>query len=74
MILSTAMSEKVTIERRRQKWEVEPGRTARETIKALGFNPESHLIVRNGEMVTDDTILQPGDEVLLIAAISGGAR
>jgi sulfur carrier protein len=69
-----AMSEKVTIKLRRQTWEVEPGRTARETIKELGLNPESHLIVRNGELVTDDTILEPGDQVELIAAISGGAR
>lgn len=66
------MSEKVTVELRRQKWEVEPGKTARETIKELQLNPESYLIVRNGEMITDDTILKPGDEVLLVAAISGG--
>ena len=68
------MSEKVKVTLRRQTWEVEPGKTARETVKELGLNPESHLIVVNGEMVTDDTILQPGDEVLLVAAISGGVE
>ena len=68
------MSEKVKVTLRRQTWEVEPGKTARETVKELGLNPESHLIVVNGEMVTDDTILRPGDEVLLVAAISGGVE
>ncbi len=68
------MSEKVIVIRRKEKWEVEPGKTARDTIKQLNLNPESHLVVVNGELVSDDTILQPGDEVELIAAISGGIR
>ncbi len=67
------MSEKVTVKLRRQTWEVKPGKTARDAIKELQLNPQSYLIVRNGELVTDDTILEPGDEIELIAAISGGA-
>ncbi len=68
------MSEKVKIRLRQKTWEVEPGKRARSVLKELYINPESHLIVVNGEMVTDDTILKPGDEVLLVPAISGGLK
>jgi sulfur carrier protein len=38
----------------------------------LDLHPESYLAVRNGELITEREILQDGDEVKLIAAISGG--
>lgn len=46
--------------------------TARAAIKKVGLNPEAVLVVRGGELVTDDTILRDGDEVKLVAVISGG--
>ena len=50
------------------------GMTARAAIKKVGLDPESVLVVRDGQLVTDDTILKDGDEVRLIAVISGGAE
>jgi sulfur carrier protein ThiS len=38
----------------------------------LDMHPESYLAVRNGQLITADTILDDGDEIKLIAAISGG--
>ncbi len=63
---------KVVVKLRGQSWEVEGNRRAREVVRELGLNPESYLIVRDGELITDDTLLRPGDRVELIAVISGG--
>lgn len=59
---------------RGKAWELKAGMTARAAIKKVGLDPESVLVVRDGELVTDDTILKDGDEVRLIAVISGGAE
>jgi sulfur carrier protein ThiS len=53
-------------------WEVKGGLTARAAIEKVGLDPEAVLVVRNDELITDDTVLQEGDEVKLIAVISGG--
>ena len=48
------------------------GITARDAIRKVGLNPEAVLVVRNGQLVTDDTLLHDEDEVKLLAVISGG--
>ena len=57
---------------RDKKWELPGGMTARDAIKKVGLEPEAVLVVRNGELVTDDVILSDEDEVKLIAVVSGG--
>jgi len=57
---------------RDQEWELKGGMTARAAIKKVGLDPEAVLVVRDGELITDDTILREEDEVRLIAVISGG--
>jgi len=66
------MKEKVIITLRNQRWEVAPGKTARDTIKEIGLTPHSYLVVRDNELISEDTILRPGDEIMLVAVISGG--
>ena len=39
----------------------------------LGLFPESYLAVRNGELIEKNQLLKDGDEIKLVAAISGGA-
>ena len=46
--------------------------TARDAIKKTGMDPEAVLVIRNGELVTDDVILADSDDVRLISVISGG--
>jgi sulfur carrier protein ThiS len=58
---------------RDQEWDVKGGQTARAAIKKVDLDPEAVLVIRNGQLVTDDIILEEGDEVKLIAVISGGA-
>ncbi|MCA2001417.1 MAG: MoaD/ThiS family protein [Chloroflexi bacterium] len=41
-------------------------------MRKIDVLPESVIAVRDGEMITDDEILRPGDEVKLVAVISGG--
>lgn len=43
-----------------------------ELLKRLNLSPESTLVVRNDEVLTEDEILRRGDEVRIISAISGG--
>lgn len=57
---------------RDKEWELRGGMTARDAINKVGLDPEAVLVVRNGELVTDDVILGEEDEVKLIAVVSGG--
>lgn len=57
---------------RDKRWELPGGMTARRAIEQAGLDPEAVLVVRNGELVTDDVVLRDDDEVKLIAVVSGG--
>ena len=57
---------------RAKKYEVKPGMTLRDSLRKIDVLPESVLAVRQGDLLTDDEILKDGDEVRLIAVISGG--
>ncbi len=59
---------------RNQEWELKGGMTARAAIEKVGLDPEAVLVVRNGQLVTDDTLLGDDDEVRLLAVISGGSE
>ena len=51
---------------------IEAGRTAREAIDRIGLSPAATLAVKKGQLIADDTILQDGDEIKLVAVIAGG--
>ncbi len=57
---------------RGKKWELKGGITARDALKKINIDPESVLIVVNDKLVTDDTVLKEGDQVKLVAVVSGG--
>lgn len=59
---------------RGKEYEVRPGMTLRDSLGKLAINPEGVLATRAGEMITDDEILQDGDQIRLVAVISGGGR
>lgn len=59
---------------RNEEWELKGGLTARDAIVKVGLDPEAVLVVRDGELITDDTILDDGDTIKLIAVISGGVK
>jgi sulfur carrier protein len=53
-------------------YEVKPGMALLDALRKINVVPESVIAIRDGEMITDDEILRPGDEVKLVAVISGG--
>jgi sulfur carrier protein ThiS len=61
-----------TLIHRGKRHTVRAGTTLRDAIAKAGFSPEAVLASRGGELVTDDVILHPGEEIRLIAVISGG--
>lgn len=62
----------VTIKFRSQEWQLPAGMTARDAIKKVGLQPESVLIVLEGQLITDDIILKAGQRIKLVAVVSGG--
>jgi sulfur carrier protein ThiS len=62
----------VRIKLRDKEYEVRAGMTVRQALHHLGLAPEALLATRHGELITEDEILREGDEIKLIAVISGG--
>lgn len=62
----------IKLKYRKQEWELEGKFTVQQAVEKVGLNPETVLAVRDGELITEDTRLQDGDEIRLVAVISGG--
>jgi len=58
---------------RDKEYEVRPGMSLLDALRKSNIVPESVIATREGEMITDDEILHPGDVVKLVAVISGGS-
>ncbi len=58
---------------RNKKFEVKSNIAVRDALKKIGVEPEGVLVVVNGKLTTDDAILREGDQVKLVAVVSGGA-
>jgi len=46
--------------------------TVRDAIVKAGLNPEAVLAVRDGRLINEDTKIQDGDTIKLVAVVSGG--
>lgn len=57
---------------RDKKYETRPGMMLLDALKKNNIVPESVIATRDGEMILDDEILKDGDEIKLVAVISGG--
>ncbi len=71
MIESQIMTVKLIL--RDKEYEVKPGMTLLDSLKKISVLSESVIATRDGEMILDDEILKDGDEVKLVAVISGGS-
>ncbi len=67
------MALKLKVKFRDQTFEFDREMTVRELLKELNLSPESTLVVRDDEVLTEDEKLRKDDEVRVISAISGGA-
>jgi sulfur carrier protein ThiS len=52
--------------------EVVGGRQVRAVLDELGVNPDTVLVIREGELVTRETTLDDADEIEVRPVISGG--
>jgi sulfur carrier protein ThiS len=57
---------------RKQEFEVRSGMVLMDALKKVNILPESVIATRDGEVITEDEILENGDVVKLVAVISGG--
>ena len=57
---------------RKQEFEIKHGMTVRKALEKLGFEPDSVLATREGELLTDDEIVKENDVIKLVPVISGG--
>jgi sulfur carrier protein ThiS len=57
---------------RTKEYEVEADITVRQALKRIDLEPESVLATRSGELITEDEVLRDGEEIKLVAVISGG--
>ena len=63
----------VTLILRKQELEVEGTVTVKEALERLGLSPESHLAVRDGQLLTENEPLRNGERIKLVPVISGGS-
>ena len=52
--------------------EIEKTLMVKEALQRLGYSSETHLVVRDGELLNDNEALHDGDRVKLVPVISGG--
>jgi sulfur carrier protein ThiS len=57
---------------RGKDYEVRAGMTVRDAMLHVGLQPESLLATRDGHLITEDEILREGEQIKLVAVISGG--
>lgn len=57
---------------KRREVELAGKRRVQEVLRELGLNPESVLIIRKGEMLTRDEMVDADDTIEILSAISGG--
>ncbi len=57
---------------RKQTFELAGTLTVKDALRQLGLSPETHLVIREGELLNENDVLRDGEEVRIISAISGG--
>lgn len=62
----------ITLHLRDKEFIIEDRMSLRKALKKLNLSPESHLALRNGELIQEDEILKDGDTITIIPVISGG--
>lgn len=55
-----------------REYEYHERMTARQLLDRLGVLPETVVVVKNEEIVTEDEMLEVGDEIELVRVVSGG--
>ena len=62
----------VKVTYRDKTWDVKAGSTVRDVMLKLGLNPEGVLAMREGRLISEETLTREGDTIKLVAVVSGG--
>lgn len=62
----------VTVIQRGKELQVRPGMTVKHALEKIDVLPETVIVTRRGELITEDELLEPGDVLKLVSVISGG--
>ena len=57
---------------REKQFTFDEAMTVQQLLKKLKILPESVLVVRNGQLLTEDRSLAPEDSVKIVPVVSGG--
>jgi sulfur carrier protein ThiS len=58
---------------RKKEYQIEsPSIQVKTALQQLNLSPEAHLLVRDGDLLNENDWLRDGDEVKIVAVISGG--
>lgn len=57
---------------KRTEKQMEGKRHVAALLRELGLNQESHLVIRNGQLLTRDDMVREDDTVEILSTISGG--
>ena len=57
---------------RDRTWIFDKRLSVTQMLRRISVLPESVLVVQNGQLVTEDQHLNPGDTIKVVAVISGG--
>jgi len=64
---------KVFIERDMKEIEIEfKGETIKDLLNSLNLDWARHVVIRNGEIVTEDEKIEDNDYIKILDAVSGG--
>lgn len=63
---------KAILKLRGSEFDIRPGMTVRDAMLANDIVPDSVIITRDGDLITDDELVHEGDVIRLISVISGG--
>ncbi len=64
----------ITLILRKKEYRLDGTLTVRQALEKLELSPETHLAVRDGELLNEREPLKDGDVVKLVPVISGGSR
>ncbi|MFZ6031640.1 MAG: MoaD/ThiS family protein [Chloroflexota bacterium] len=62
----------VTVIQRGKELQVKPGMSVKHALEKIAVLPETVIVTRRGELITEDELLEPGDVIKLVSVISGG--
>lgn len=63
---------KIIIEKDNRTEELSFKGTAKKLLEQLGVNPETVLIVRDGQLITGQDVVTDAKEIKLLSVVSGG--